>query len=94
VPVLDALVAPSPLRVNGEDLAALGVAAGDEVRLRAGSTDMVVTVVPDPSLPRGVAAADFNVPLQARSDGAAAVTVADLIDVTSSPVVDVRIEAP
>ena len=43
--------------------------------------------MPDPSLPRKVVAADFNVPLDGEG------TVADLID-AGAPVVEVRMETP
>jgi predicted molibdopterin-dependent oxidoreductase YjgC len=85
-PALAGLVAPSPLRVHPADLEALGVPAGGTVRLRTSTTSTVVAAVPDPSLPRKVVAADFNVPLD---DG----TVADLID-TGAPVVELRMETP
>ena len=86
VPALAGLVATSPLRANPHDLDDLGVGVGGSVRLRTSSASLVVTVVPDPSLPRKVVAADFNVPLD---EG----TVADLIDV-DAPVVAVRMETP
>ena len=83
---LTALVAPSALRANPHDLDDLGVSAGGQVRLRSATASAVVAVEPDPSLPRQVVAADFNVPL---GDG----TVADLID-RAFPVVDLRMETP
>ena len=85
VPALAGLVGPGALRVNPQDLDALGVGAGGEVRLRSTTTTLVVPVAPDASLPRKVVAADFNVPL---GDG----TVADLID-RAFPVVDLRMES-
>jgi NADH-quinone oxidoreductase subunit G len=86
VPALDALVAPSPLRVNPFDLDELGVAAGGSVRVRTASASAVVHAVPDASLPRKVVAADFNVPL---GEG----TVGDLID-SGVPVTELRMETP
>ncbi len=86
VSALADLVAPGALRANPQDLDALGVSAGGLVKLLTPSATMVVPVVPDSSLPRKVAAADFNVPL---GQG----TVADLID-TGSPVVALRMETP
>ncbi len=86
VPVLDALVPRSPLRVNPHDLDDLGVGAGGNVKVRTATTSRVLEAVPDPSLPRKVVATDFNVPL---AEG----TVADLIDSTS-PVVELRLETP
>jgi NADH-quinone oxidoreductase subunit G len=86
VPSLAGLVAPGTLRANPHDLDDLGVASGSRVRLRSATASAVVPVEPDPSLPRKVVAADFNVPL---GDG----TVADLID-HAFPVVDLRMETP
>ncbi|MGA3146749.1 MAG: NADH-quinone oxidoreductase subunit NuoG [Acidimicrobiales bacterium] len=86
VPALAGLVDPAPLRVNPHDLDDLGVAAGGSVRLRTENASLVAAAVPDPSLPRKVVAADFNVPL----DGG---TVADLID-SGAPLVEVRMETP
>jgi predicted molibdopterin-dependent oxidoreductase YjgC len=86
VPALAGLVVAAPLRVNPHDLDDLGVQAGGSVRLRTEKASLVAEAVPDPSLPRKVIAADFNVPL----DGG---TVADLIDV-GAPVVEVRMETP
>jgi len=85
VPALAGLVGAGALRANPHDLDALGVAAGGEVRLRSTTATLVVPVEPDPSLPRRVVAADFNVPL---GDG----TVAELID-RAFPVVDLRMES-
>jgi predicted molibdopterin-dependent oxidoreductase YjgC len=85
-PALAGLVAPSPLRVHPADLDALGVPAGGSVRVRTSNNSTVMAAVPDPSLPRKVVAADFNVPLD---DG----TIADLID-TGAPVVELRMETP
>ena len=82
---LAGLVVPGILRANPQDLADLGVPAGDRVRLRSATVSAEVPVEPDPSLPRKVVAADFNVPL---GDG----TVADLID-RAFPVVDLRMES-
>ena len=86
VPALAGLVGVAPLRANPHDLDELGVRRADSVRLRTASASAVLTVVPDPSLPRKVVAADFNVPLD---EG----TVADLID-TGGPVVELRMETP
>ncbi|MGD0881522.1 MAG: NADH-quinone oxidoreductase subunit NuoG [Acidimicrobiales bacterium] len=86
VPSLAGLVATGALRANPHDLDDLGVAAGGHVRLRSATATTVVPVEPDPSLPRKVVAADFNVPL-------GETTVADLID-RAFPVVDLRMETP
>jgi len=85
VAALANLVPSGMLRVNPHDLDDLGVTTGGEVRLRSVTATLIVPVEADPSLPRKVVAADFNVPL---GDG----TVADLID-RSSPVVDLRMES-
>jgi NADH-quinone oxidoreductase subunit G len=85
VPALAGLVGPGALRANPQDLDELGLGAGGEVRLRSATASLVVPVEPDPSLPRKVVAADFNVPL---GDG----TVADLID-RAFPLVDLRMES-
>ncbi len=85
VAALANLVPAGVLRVNPHDLDDLGVSTGGEVRLRSVTATLIVPVEADPSLPRKVVAADFNVTL---GDG----TVADLID-RSSPVVDLRMES-
>ncbi|MHB1710683.1 MAG: molybdopterin oxidoreductase family protein, partial [Acidimicrobiales bacterium] len=86
VEVLAGLVADAELRVNPHDLDDLGLSTGARVRVRTAATSLVLEAVPDPSLPRNVVAADFNVPL---AEG----TVADLIDITS-PVTELRLETP
>jgi NADH-quinone oxidoreductase subunit G len=85
-PALSELVDPSPLRVNPHDLDDLGVASGGNVRIRTARASLVVPAVPDPSLPRKVVAADFNVPMAEGS-------VADLIDI-GAPVTELRLETP
>ena len=85
VAALANLVPVGVLRANPHDLDDLGVTTGGEVRLRSTTATLVVPVEADPSLPRKVVAADFNVTL---GDG----TVADLID-RASPVVDLRMES-
>jgi NADH-quinone oxidoreductase subunit G len=86
VPTLAGLVPAGHLRANPRDLDDLGVPPGGAVRLRTASASLLVTAVPDPSLPRRVVAADFHVPL---GEG----TVADLIDV-GHPVVELGMETP
>ena len=94
MPALAGLVAPAPLRANPHDLDDLGLSDGGSVRLRTESASLVVTVVPDPSLPRKVVAAHFNVPLDGATDGATEpATVADLID-AGDPLVELRMETP
>ncbi len=86
VPALAGLVAPATLRANPQDLDELGVAAGGRVRVRNASAALVLVAEPDPSLPRRVVSAPFNVPL---GEG----TVADLIDI-GHPVIELRLETP
>jgi NADH-quinone oxidoreductase subunit G len=86
VPALAGLVPAAPLRANPHDLDDLGVAPGGAVRVRTDSASLVLTTAPDPSLPRRVVAANFNVPL---GEG----TVADLIDI-GHPLVELRMETP
>ena len=89
VPALAGLVVAGTLRANPADLDDLGVAPHGRVRLRSASATVVLPVAPDPSLPRRVVAAEFNIPLAADGD---ATTVADLIDI-GQPVVELRMEA-
>jgi NADH-quinone oxidoreductase subunit G len=100
-PALAALVPRARVRVHPEELEALGVPPGAKVRARSGRTSLVVEVAADPSLPRGVAATEFNVPFggagaaegSSHEEGTAAPpTVADLID-AGEPVVELRLEA-
>jgi NADH-quinone oxidoreductase subunit G len=70
------------LRVNPYDLDRLGVASGGRIRVVSPRTSLVVDVVADTGVPRGVASLLFNLP----GDG-----VAELIDATE-PVTDVRLE--
>ncbi len=90
-PALAGLVAVSPLRVNPRDLDDLGVTPGGSVKLRTASASVVVTAVPDPSLPRRVVSADFNVPLDGPDPAAG--TIADLM-VVGPALVEVRMETP
>ncbi len=90
-PALAGLVADSPLRVNPHDLDDLGVISGGSVKLRNASASVVVTAVPDPSLPRRVVAVDFNVPLDGPSPEVG--TIADLIAVGPA-LVEVTMETP
>jgi len=85
-PALAELVEESALRVHPQDLDALGVPAGGDVRVRTATTSLVVPAVPDASLPRRVVAADFNVPL---ADG----SVSDLLS-ADAPVTELRLETP
>jgi NADH-quinone oxidoreductase subunit G len=97
VPELAALVPTARVRVHPEDLDALGVPSASRVRVRTTRGAAVVEVAPDPSLARGVAATEFNVPFAAGDDSSDATpegpTVADLID-AAEPVVELALEAP
>ena len=85
-PALAGLVGESALRVNPHDLDDLGVAAGGDVRIRTARASLVAPAVPDPSLPRRVVVADFNVPLAGGS-------AAELIDAAAA-VTELRLETP
>ncbi|MGA7418643.1 MAG: molybdopterin dinucleotide binding domain-containing protein, partial [Acidimicrobiales bacterium] len=86
VPSLAGLVGVAPLRGNPHDLDDLGLSAGGRVRVKTARASAVLEVAPDPALPRGVVAVDFNVPL---AEG----TAGDLID-SSMPVTELRMETP
>ena len=86
VPSLAGLVGAAPLRANPHDLDDLGLSAGGRVRVKTARASAVLEVAPDPALPRGVVAVDFNVPL---AEG----TAGDLID-SSMPVTELRMETP
>lgn len=72
------------VRVNPHELERLGIASGDDVRVRGAKGNQVYKAIADPRVPRGSVAMWFNVP------GADA---ADWID-GNSPVTDVRLETP
>jgi NADH-quinone oxidoreductase subunit G len=92
-PALAALVPDARLRLHPDDLDTLGVQAGGKVRARTDRGEVVVETVADPSLARGVAATEFNVPLaESTDDGTDRPTIADLID-AAEPVVELRLEA-
>ncbi|HEY7946335.1 MAG TPA: NADH-quinone oxidoreductase subunit NuoG [Acidimicrobiales bacterium] len=86
---LTPLVGPAVVRAHAHDLEKLGVGDGDQVRLRSGRGDIVVAVAADESLPRGVAAVDFNL----AGGGGEGDGVSALIDARQA-VVDVRMETP
>jgi NADH-quinone oxidoreductase subunit G len=81
-PSLAPLAVRTRLRANPNDLARLGVATGDLVRVTSARAGLVLEAVADAALPRGSAAVDFNQP----GEGAA-----DLID-AAEPVIDIRLE--
>ena len=68
--------------VHPLDLDALGVAAGDDVKLVSAKASTVLPIVADPAVPRGTVWAPFNQP---------GGTVEEIIDATAA-VTDVRIE--
>jgi len=84
-PSLAHLVEASALRVHPHDLDDLGVGSGDRIRLRTATASIDVVVDVDPTLPRKVVAADWNVPL-------GEVTAGALVD-GRQPIVEVRLES-
>ena len=95
VPALAALVPTARLRVNPDDLDALGLPVGGPVRASTARAAVVVETFADSSLPRGVVATEFNVPFGdgGAGDGDRPHTAADLID-AGQPVTAVSLEAP
>ncbi len=84
-PSLAPLVPSQALRLRPKALEQLGLGAGDEVRVRAHSGELVVPVLPDASVPAGVAVLPFGVvPADQPS-------VADLLEATAV-ISDVRVE--
>ncbi|MGH9224716.1 MAG: NADH-quinone oxidoreductase subunit NuoG [Acidimicrobiales bacterium] len=82
-PALAQLVGEAALRANPYDLDQVGVRSGDAVRVTSPRGSLVLAVVHDPSIARGSASLDINLP----GEGAA-----DLID-ASQPVTEVRLES-
>ena len=83
-PSLRSLAKYGVVRVNPHDLERLGIASGEDVRVRGAKGNQVYKAVADGGVPRGSVAMWFNVP------GADA---ADWID-GNSTVTDVRLETP
>jgi predicted molibdopterin-dependent oxidoreductase YjgC len=81
-PSLAPLAPGAAAHVHPLDLDRVGVAEGTEVKITGVRASVVLPLVSDPSVPRGVVWSAFNQP------GA---TVADVVDV-AAPVIDVRIE--
>ena len=81
------LVPAAVVRVHPLDLEKLGIDPGAGLKLRSGRGEVVLPAEADASVPRGVAAVDFNL----GADGAPG--AAALID-SRQPVVDVRSETP
>ena len=94
-PSLRALVPAAEVRANPYDLDRLGLTTGDPVRVRSARGSLVLPARADASLPRGVAAVDFGLPLPAGgAAGSPAVpnAAAALID-PAAAVTDVRLES-
>jgi NADH-quinone oxidoreductase subunit G len=80
-PSLASLHPPLELRANPEDLARFGMKPATQVRVSSQRGSVVVTAMPDPSIPLGIAVLPFNLP----GGGAG-----ELID-ASAPHTDVRL---
>jgi anaerobic selenocysteine-containing dehydrogenase len=83
-PSLAPLAHPSTLRLHKWDFDHLGVAPGGRVKVISPKSSIMVDAVPDPAVPRGVAAMVAN---------QAGPSPADLIDVTT-PITEIRVETP
>jgi predicted molibdopterin-dependent oxidoreductase YjgC len=108
-PDLTSLVPTATVRAHSHELEKLGVAAGGAVKVRSARGEVVVEAVADDSVPRGVAAIDFNLTADGApghggghgtgggggtpGTGRPGNAAAMLIDVRQ-PVVDVRLETP
>jgi NADH-quinone oxidoreductase subunit G len=88
-PSLAPLAATQRARANPAEVARLGVASGDLVRIRSPRASLVVRFDADAAVPSGVVWLGFNV--MCGKDGDAGGGAADLMD-TSAAVVDVRVE--
>jgi NADH-quinone oxidoreductase subunit G len=84
-PSLSPLARRERLHANPAEVEALGVVAGDRVRVRSRKATLVVEIEPDATVPKGVVVLGFNI------DGAEGGRASSLID-SSLPVVDVRVE--
>jgi anaerobic selenocysteine-containing dehydrogenase len=80
-PSLASLHPPLELRANPEDLDRFGMKPATQVRVSSQRGSVVVTAMPDPSIPTGIAVLPFNLP----GGGAG-----ELID-ASAPHTDVRL---
>jgi NADH-quinone oxidoreductase subunit G len=81
-PALAPLAPGAAVHVHPLDLDALGVSAGDDVRIVSSRTSTVLPIRPNAAVPRGVAWSPFNQP---------GGTIEDLVD-SLAPTTDVRIE--
>jgi NADH-quinone oxidoreductase subunit G len=61
-PSLASLHPPLELRANPEDLARFGMKPATQVRVSSQRGSVVVTAMPDPSIPTGIAVLPFNLP--------------------------------
>ncbi|MFP5317215.1 MAG: NADH-quinone oxidoreductase subunit NuoG [Acidimicrobiia bacterium] len=82
-PALCQLVPEPVLRANPYDLDQVGIKPGQRARVTSPRGSLVLAVHPDPSIPRGTASLDHNLP----GEGPA-----ELIDATA-PVTEVRLES-
>ena len=83
-PALGGLANDAVLRMNPTDHERLGLAPGASAKVTSSRTTLLIDVVADPGVMRGVVALGFNRP---------GTRAADLID-ASVPVTDVRVETP
>jgi predicted molibdopterin-dependent oxidoreductase YjgC len=92
---LAALVVPAVVRAHPHDLEKLGIGDGGPVRVRSARGELVLDAVADGSVPRGVAAIDFNLDTEkaTATGGSGRTAAASLID-SRQAVVDVRLETP
>jgi NADH-quinone oxidoreductase subunit G len=72
------------LRLHGWDFDRLGIETGGRVRVSSATASVVVEAVPDPGVPKGVAAIAVNQPGS---------TIAELID-AGAPITEIRVETP
>jgi len=82
-PAMAGLVPEPVLRANPYDLDQVGIKPGQRARMKSPRGSIVLAVLPDPSIPRGTASLDANLP----GEGPA-----ELIDATA-PVTEVRLES-
>jgi NADH-quinone oxidoreductase subunit G len=81
-PSLAGLTAGGTLRLHGWDFDRLGIDPGGRVRVSSATASVVVEAVPDPGVPKGVAAVAVNQPGS---------PIADLID-AGAPITEIRVE--
>jgi anaerobic selenocysteine-containing dehydrogenase len=81
-PSMAGLAPGAVLRLHGWDFDRLGIDPGGQVRVSSATASITVAAVPDPAVPKGVAAMAANQPGS---------PLAELIDV-SSPITEIRVE--